>query len=379
MLKNKHKMISSYLLLQFLLHTCNTPSFAFTIKDLRLTSQKIKTRTTFLGSSPNDNESPPPSSSNPFDSTTRNVATQVLQGTGPALTNLNEYNLPNFQSRCDEWTVNIVQKIDETQKTARLGAKNDRENYVDIVIAQFPRLDQQGIGIQLVELASGEGDIGITVVESLVENGPAATAVCNNSSSNDANDNLIQPGDSLSKVSIIRTYRNGNEEIVKEYTAQTECLSYEATVNAIQTLPPMEKNKNLINEYYSLSIKRIRRKPKVTIQLKYPPSQKENDTSITLYAGENLRYGMLLRDVKLNDPLAKRFDTKNGGNCGANGLCRTCAISVVKGEELLNPQRLAETQILKDSPRWRLGCKAIVGFGMREGEMIIRVNPRQWE
>jgi len=117
----------------------------------------------------------------------------------------------------------------------------------------------------------------------------------------------------------------------------------------------------------------------VTIKLKYPPSQNEKDTSIELYAGENLRYGMLIRDVKLNDPLAKRFDTKSSGNCGANGLCRTCAVAISKGDELLNPQRLAEKQILKDSPRWRLACKAIVGFGMKEGEMIIRVNPRQWE
>jgi ferredoxin len=88
---------------------------------------------------------------------------------------------------------------------------------------------------------------------------------------------------------------------------------------------------------------------------------------------------MLIRGIKLNDQLAKRFDTKNSGNCGAGGLCRTCAVSVIKGAGLLNPQRIAEQQMLQDSPRWRLACKAIVGFGMQQGEMTIRVNPRQFD
>ena len=46
---------------------------------------------------------------------------------------------------------------------------------------------------------------------------------------------------------------------------------------------------------------------------------------------------------------------------------------------MLNPQRLAEKQMLENNPRWRLACKAIVGYGMKEGEMTIRVNPRQFD
>mmetsp|Transcript_28344 Transcript_28344/g.57963 ORF Transcript_28344/g.57963 Transcript_28344/m.57963 type:complete len:88 (+) Transcript_28344:324-587(+) len=87
---------------------------------------------------------------------------------------------------------------------------------------------------------------------------------------------------------------------------------------------------------------------------------------------------MLVRGVKLNDPLAKRFDTKSEGNCGAGGLCRTCAVSVLRGGELLSPQKTAEAQMLGDEPRWRLACKAFVGYGMTEGEVTVAVNPRQW-
>jgi hypothetical protein len=45
----------------------------------------------------------------------------------------------------------------------------------------------------------------------------------------------------------------------------------------------------------------------------------------------------------------------------------------------LNPQAIQEEQMLKKNPKWRLGCKAIVGHGMQQGEMTIRVNPRQWD
>jgi hypothetical protein len=159
-----------------------------------------------------------------------------------------------------------------------------------------------------------------------------------------------------------------------EVSVRTDCLDYEGTVNAIRSLPEQVET----DEEIVLVLKRIRRKPKVKVNLQYPPSQGEKDVSIELFAGENLRMGMLVRGVKLNDPLAKRFDTKNGGNCGAGGLCRTCAVCVVNGKELLNDQRVAERQMLQDTPRWRLACKAIVGHGMQEGEMTIRVNPGQW-
>ena len=44
----------------------------------------------------------------------------------------------------------------------------------------------------------------------------------------------------------------------------------------------------------------------------------------------------------------------------------------------MNAQRPAERQMLQDSPRWRLACKAFVGYGMSEGEITVQVNPRQW-
>ena len=49
------------------------------------------------------------------------------------------------------------------------------------------------------------------------------------------------------------------------------------------------------------------------------------------------------------------------------------------GKELLSPTSTQEAQILAKKPRWRMACKAIVGYGMQEGDMTLQVNPRQWE
>jgi ferredoxin len=307
--------------------------------------------------------------SSSYEKTTRNIATQTLQGAGPASVDMNQYNLPLNKIE-EEWTANFVQKTAEKEQGVFLGAKNESENFVDTVMVTFPRSMDTGLGIELTELAGGRDDgLGITVVTGLVPGGSADGAG-------------ILPGDSITEVSVVRMKRQTGgdsllvlEEKQQQWNVRTECFSYDATVDAILSLPFFVEG---YEDIFTLKMKRLRRKPMVTVKLQYPPEQNEPDTTIEMFAGENLRQGMLVRGVKLNDPLAQRFDTKSEGNCGAGGLCRTCSVSVLNGGELLNPQRVAEEQMLRDNPRWRLACKAIVGFGMKEGEMTVRVNPKQW-
>jgi ferredoxin len=300
-----------------------------------------------------------------YGKTTRNIATQVLQGTGPPTVDL---NLP-IDVIEKEWTANFIQKSIENEASVQLRANNYVENYVDTLIVSFPRKESGGLGIELIELAGGRSDgIGITIVNGLVAGGSAE-------------ESGINLGDCIASVSILRRKQQKADnnsaisETEEEYTVSTECLSYDKTVEAIQSLPSPKQG---FEDTFVLKVKRLRRRPKVKVNLQYPPDQGEEDTTIEMYAGENLRQGMLVRGVKLNDPLAQRFDTKQGGNCGAGGLCRTCSVAIVSGGDALNPQRAAEKQMLQDNLRWRLACKAIVGYGMKEGEMTIRVNPRQW-
>lgn len=293
-----------------------------------------------------------------------NRATQIMEG-GPRLVDMDQYNLydassPSSSSSLDkiqeEWTANLKQKVNEKNIRVELGVQSNDRLFADTVQVCFssPRTRQNpGLGIELVEIKGGERSsrtdgLGITVVAGLVPGGAAEGL-------------NIMPGDSIIKVTLIRELRqktSGTGMVLDQQQAipvVTECLDYDSTVNAIRSLP--ECNDEKYEEHFIVTLKRIRRKPKVTVKLQYPPEQQEEDATIELFAGENLRMGMLKRGVKLNDPLAKRFDTKSGGNCGAGGLCRTCAVSVLQGADMLNPQRLAEQQMLADNPRWRLACK----------------------
>lgn len=275
----------------------------------------------------------------------------------PLLVDMNKYNLP-LDKVAEEWTANIVAANSMIEEGIYLGAKDKRTNFVDTEKSQpIPRKIGQGLGIELLEIAGGREDgLGITVVNGLVDGGVSEKKG-------------ILPGDSIVKISIFDD--NTKNELA---SISTECLGYDATVEAIGNLPSPQSD----NEYMIITVKRLRRKPKVTLNLQYPPEQGEENTTIELFSGENLRRAMLVRGVKLNDPLSKRFDSGGSGDCGAEGTCATCAVSILEGQELLNKPGLTEAGMLKKNPRWRMACRAIVGYGMQEGTMTVRVNPRQW-
>lgn len=293
----------------------------------------------------------------------------AFAGTGPRQVDMNQYNL-DLDVVQDQWVANLVAKTVDTDGGIFLGVENWRELFVDVINVSFPRnIDNPSLGLGLQELAGGRGDgVGITIVSEIIKGGLVQDAGVD-----------ILPGDSICNISVLRNSQStqgGLSDSQETISANMECLDYDSTVEAILGLPPAQSP----NEQFVIKLKRIRKKPVVTVNLKYPPDENKEDETLRLFAGENLRQGMLVRGIKLNDAYAKRFDTKSGdGNgCGAGGLCRTCAVSVVRGGELLNPQKPAEKQMLQDNPRWRLGCKAFVGYGMKEGELTVQVHPRQW-
>ena len=302
----------------------------------------------------------------------------AFAGAGEVQVDMNEYNLMSLEQIAEEWTATVVAASSMQEAGVYLGARNEKENFVDTLKVVVPRKVGQGLGIELLELAGGREDgLGITIASGLVPGG-----VSENSG--------ILPGDSISKLSIRRTKRISTpveadgglfEAEQEEITAvATECLGYDATVDAILSLPQPADEQEALESEFVLTIKRLRRKPKVSLTLQYPPWQNEPEVKLELFAGENLRRAMLARGVKLNDALARRFDNGGSGDCGADGTCATCAVSVVRGQELLNPPKQTEKQMVTDvHARWRLACKAVVGHGMREGELVLKVNPKQWD
>jgi ferredoxin len=297
---------------------------------------------------------------------------QVLGATeySDSQVDMNQYNLPVDQI-AEEWTAILVPESTMREEGIYLGARSSKTIMVDTVKVEIPRRQGEGMGIELMEIAGGREDgYGITVVNGIVDGG------C-------ADGSGIMVGDSIAQLSVKNTGKGsggGMSQVEYVDSIGIECLGYDKTVEAIVNLPAVERsNDDVDDDTIILTLKRLRRKPKVTVRLQYPPYENEPDTVIELFAGENLRRAMLTRGVKLNDVLSRRFDSGGTGDCGADGTCATCVIGVSKGVDLISPQKIQEKQILKKNPRWRLACKATVGYGMREGELTLQVNPRQWD
>ena len=294
---------------------------------------------------------------------------------GKPMVDMNKYNL-DITTILNEWTAILTPKSFQIEEGIYLNPKNTKTYFVDELKFRIKR--EGGLGIQLLEIAGGREDgIGITIVEEVIVG-------------MNADGSGIIPGDSIIGLEVVQEHydlsaidceNDGDNSLVMQRneevtTIETECFGYDATVSALMSLPP-PKNKE---ETILLTIKRLRRKPKIKLNLKFPPVQKKADTTIELFAGENLRRAMLAYGVKVNDELSTRFDTGGSGdwNCGSKGACATCVVSVTRGMNLLNPIQNPEKQILANKPRWRMACRTIVGAGMQEGEINLHINPRRW-
>lgn len=274
---------------------------------------------------------------------------------------MNAYNLPSLEAIAEEWTA--VVKAGSSLQTAGvfMEPKNTKVNFADLITVRFPRT--AGLGLELLELAGGREDgVGVTIVEAVVPGGPA-------------DGSGILPGDTLVDVAIESSSSNSDnlDSSVTIDSIQLECLGFDATVEALQSLPSPNAN---ADETFVVSVKRLRKRPKVKVNLQYPDDEEPPQT-IEIFCGENLRRALLVRGVKLNDPLAQRFDSGGSGDCGADGTCATCAVAVTKGADLLTPRTTMEEQVFKNRVTWRMSCKA--KLAMKEGELNLRVNPRQWD
>jgi ferredoxin len=279
---------------------------------------------------------------------------------------MNRYNFNSLESIAAEWTAVVKAGSSLQPAGIFMEPRDTKTNFADFVTVKFPR--GAGLGLELLELAGGREDgRGITVVEAIVPGGPADGVG-------------LLPGDTLVDITIESTTSKAAESIVSVNAVELECMSFDATVAALRTLPPPRDDTT--SETMIVTVKRLRRRPKVTVNLQYPSDDNNDDnkveetTTLELFCGENLRRALLVRGVKLNDPLARRFDSGGSGDCGADGTCATCAVAVVQGADLLTAPTTMEKQLFRDRLNWRMSCKTKIG--MREGTLTIKVNPRQW-
>ena len=274
--------------------------------------------------------------------------------------NPNVYNIP-LDEAADLWTASVQDTPNADRKAGVPYLDSKSKDYFVDDIPSIEVSRSGGMGLELLELAGGRDDgIGITIVSAVTKGGNAEKAG-------------IIPGDSIASVSVYDTdtiSSSGASGLVQETKSRVqgcECRDFDNTIDALANFPGDDA------ESVYLDIKRMRRWPKVQVQVEYPPSQCaegfDNVKQLEFFAGENLKRALQNRGIVLDDPGNPKCDY-----CGSNA----CYVSIFKGKTLLNPMGLTEEKLMKRNPDCRLSCKTTVGYNMQEGDLKLRVNLSQW-
>lgn len=274
----------------------------------------------------------------------------------------NVYNIP-LEEAAGLWTASVQESNNADRKAGvpYMDSKS-KDHFVDDVLSvEVSR--NGGLGLELLELAGGRDDgIGVTIVSGVTKGGNAEKAG-------------IIPGDSISAVSVYETETgtsgsassSGLVEEIKSRVCVTECRDFDNTIDALANFPGDDASA------VYLDVKRIRRWPKIQVQVEYPPSQCaegfNNVKKLEFFAGENLKRALQNRGIVLDDPGNPKCDY-----CGSNA----CYVSVFKGKALLNPIGKTEELLMKRNANCRLSCKTTVGYNMQEGDLKLKVNLSQW-
>ena len=264
----------------------------------------------------------------------------------------NVYNV-NAEKAADLWTVSVSadSRMDRAAGVPFLDSKS-KDYMVDDVFVVVSR--DGGMGIELMELAGGrDDDYGLTIVSGVSGNAEKAGLIA---------------GDSIAGVEINRISKDNSNTKLEESREMfdCECKNFDSTISLLGSFPPEI-------ESLTLNVKRIRRWPKIKVVVQYPPIQcadpTDNEETLELFAGENLKRALQTRGIVFEDRDAPKCDF-----CGSK-----CTVSIDMGMQLMNPMGLTEEKLMKKNPKCRLSCKTVIGYNMQEGDVRLRINLNEWK
>ncbi|EJK49396.1 hypothetical protein THAOC_31731, partial [Thalassiosira oceanica] len=189
---------------------------------------------------------------------------------GAPAVDMSKYDLL-LDEAVEDWTA-VASAGTAMQEAGVYLRSRSKENFVDTL--KFTIRRDGGLGLLLNEIAGGREDgVGITVVQEVLEG-------------SNAEGSGIVPGDSIVALSVSRMTERGPSSVEEDrLDVATECLGYDATIEALMSLPAVKSP----DDELTLTVKRIRRQPRINVKLQYPPYSEEEDETIELFAGENLR------------------------------------------------------------------------------------------
>jgi hypothetical protein len=256
---------------------------------------------------------------------------------------------PNIESQLDEIAHKLRLNVYDVN-TGVYGIESKDPLYGIENIHTKVRMDRHGsLGIELTEVAHSDLDhrglVLVSKVTGLAEH-----------------DTPIHVGDTVIGVFV--------DEGFKESTTG---LDYDDTVDVINRAKEYAvEHHNMI----TLELNRLVKKAHVKVIVENDDS---TETELDALAGDNLRLLLMHKHVDLYDPKTHRLDQPNVcGNCGGEGICGTCLVSVQEGMEHLNKVGPQESSILTNRPsNWRAACKTVVGADNEQDTTLrIRLHPQ---
>lgn len=158
-----------------------------------------------------------------------------------------------------------------------------------------------GIGLDLVEVSNkADGVSGLVLIYEII---PGSNAEKTGS---------FLPGDALTRIS------------TKDKAIDVTGLNYDQTLNAIGKFEG--------SETLSITIQRLQLRKEIKVKVVGPQGEYVTEFNTFSGYGSNLRTALQSNNLKMYDDRTGRFDSPyQTGNCGGEGTCGTCIISVIEG------------------------------------------------
>lgn len=267
---------------------------------------------------------------------------------------------PSSWARVEDARWRLVKTQERDSRTGRADPRWRADaNCVDATVRHFNVTlnPNPGLGIELGELLLGSEEAPLVLIEGVVEDGAAATHAAETQARGGYA--CAMPYDTLIAVYPGREGAPGYILEAAPYDATVEAIG-----NALSATPP--------GAPITLTLGRIVRRGRALVTA---VDTDGSESQFVCYEGENLRMGLLRRGLRLNDQTARRYDNKPAGtgDCGGNGLCATCVVSVLNGAGNLTPKRPSESNLLKRVARWRQSCRAYIQCPDDETDVEVRI------
>jgi len=207
---------------------------------------------------------------------------------------------------------------------------------------------EPSLGLELVEVAHSTTDAtsGLVLVRGVSGNAAAAAP-------------KIQPGDTLVRVLVAAAAEEPAQ--APSFQDIVTGKDYETTMDAIIEAKAVAQSLNNNNAAITLEFNRLVERASVEVIVEGVNDKKP--IIVQGNAGDNLR--LLLQRNKLD------MVNSSSSHCGGEGICGTCRVRVLEGQELLNKPPPSKKGGKEKDPALRLACQTVVGANNEEGTVRI--------